>query len=207
MLFVGAGDGLCCHLLGVCGGGPLLLLVVGGGGPSLPFVGAGSGPSSLLVVVVLVGPHCCWWGVVMGHWWVVVVVGPGCCLCCCLVMACCRHCVPSLSLSLPVVVTCLHLHHVLPGLHCVVIGHLVLGLANSKGEGGLTLLLFIVWWLCRYLQCGNLGCCCCCLVSMWLVVRLVTWQWWVVGIMGGGIEEVKVVTRWGCVGVVDDGGG
>jgi len=31
--------------------------------------------------------------------------------------------------------------------------------------------------------------------------------WWVVGIMGGGIEEAKVVTRWGCVGVVDDGGG
>jgi len=25
--------------------------------------------------------------------------------------------------------------------------------------------------------------------------------------MGGGIEEAKVVTRWGCMGVVDDGGG
>jgi len=25
--------------------------------------------------------------------------------------------------------------------------------------------------------------------------------------MGGGIEEVKVVTKWGCVGIVDDGGG
>jgi len=57
-LFVGTGGGPCCHSLGVCGGGPLLLLVVGGGGPSLLFMGAGSGPSSLLVVVVLVG---CWW--------------------------------------------------------------------------------------------------------------------------------------------------
>jgi len=31
--------------------------------------------------------------------------------------------------------------------------------------------------------------------------------WWVVGVMGGGIEEAKVATRWGCMGVVDDGGG
>jgi len=31
--------------------------------------------------------------------------------------------------------------------------------------------------------------------------------WWVVGVMGGGIEEAKVATRWGCVGVVDNGGG
>jgi len=31
--------------------------------------------------------------------------------------------------------------------------------------------------------------------------------WWVVGVMGGGIEEAKVATRWGCVGIVDDGGG
>jgi len=31
--------------------------------------------------------------------------------------------------------------------------------------------------------------------------------WWVVGVMGGGIGEAKVATRWGCVGVVDDGGG
>jgi len=29
----------------------------------------------------------------------------------------------------------------------------------------------------------------------------------VVGVMGGSIEEVKVATRWGCVGVVDDAGG
>jgi len=57
-LFIGAGGGLCCHSLGVCGGGPLSLLVAGGGGQSWLFVGAGSGPSSLLVVVVLVG---CWW--------------------------------------------------------------------------------------------------------------------------------------------------
>ena len=32
-------------------------------------------------------------------------------------------------------------------------------------------------------------------------------MWWVVGIMGGGVEEAKVAMRWGCVGVVDDGGG
>jgi len=25
--------------------------------------------------------------------------------------------------------------------------------------------------------------------------------------MGGSIDEAKVVTRWGCVGIVDDGGG
>jgi len=29
----------------------------------------------------------------------------------------------------------------------------------------------------------------------------------VVGVMGGGVEEVKVVMRWGCMGIVDDGGG
>jgi len=32
-------------------------------------------------------------------------------------------------------------------------------------------------------------------------------MWWVVGVMGGGAKEVKVATRWGCVGVVNDGGG
>jgi len=42
---------------------------------------------------------------------------------------------------------------------------------------------------------------------MLLVVRLVTWQWWVVHVMGGSVKEAKVATRWGCVGVVDDGGG
>jgi len=31
--------------------------------------------------------------------------------------------------------------------------------------------------------------------------------WWVVGIMGGGVEEAKVATRWGCMGIVDDDGG
>jgi len=31
--------------------------------------------------------------------------------------------------------------------------------------------------------------------------------WWVVGVMGGGVKEAKVATRWGCVGIVDDGGG
>jgi len=25
--------------------------------------------------------------------------------------------------------------------------------------------------------------------------------------MGGGVEEAKVATRWGCMGIVDDGGG
>jgi len=32
-------------------------------------------------------------------------------------------------------------------------------------------------------------------------------MWWVVGIMGGGVEEAKVGMRWGCVGIVDNGGG
>jgi len=31
--------------------------------------------------------------------------------------------------------------------------------------------------------------------------------WWVVGVMGGSVEEAKVAMRWGCVGIVDDGGG
>jgi len=142
-----------------CGGGLLLPLVVGGGGPLSPFVGAGSGPLLLLVVVVLVGPCRHWWGVVMGRWWVVVVVGPRRHSCCRLIMACCRHCMPSLSLSLPavvvIVIACRRLHRLLLGLHCVVVGHLVLGLANSKGEGGLTLSLFIVWWPCHQLRHGT----------------------------------------------------
>jgi len=25
--------------------------------------------------------------------------------------------------------------------------------------------------------------------------------------VGGGVEEAKVVTRWGCMGIVNDGGG
>ena len=130
-----------------------------GAGQSSPFMGAGSGPSSLLVVVVLVGPHRHWWGMVMGHWWVVVVVGPHHRSCRHLVMACCRHCVPSLLLLLPaivvVVVACRCPRRVLPGLRCVVVGHLVLGLANSKGEGALTSLLFIIWWPCRRLRHGT----------------------------------------------------
>jgi len=32
-------------------------------------------------------------------------------------------------------------------------------------------------------------------------------SWWVVGVMGGSVDEAKVVMRSGCVGVVDDGGG
>jgi len=28
-----------------------------------------------------------------------------------------------------------------------------------------------------------------------------------VGVMGGGVEEAKVAMRWGCMGVVNDGGG
>ena len=65
------------------------------------------------------------------------------------------------------------------------------------------------------------GCCC----RRWWgsagpLSSLVGWCWaWVlitdagggdggvVGVMGGGVEEAKVATRWGCVGVVDDGGG
>jgi len=54
--------------------------------------------------------------------------------------------------------------------------HLALGLANSKGEGGLTSLLSIVWRPRRRLRCGNSGSHRCCLVSMRPVVRLVTWH-------------------------------
>ena len=32
-------------------------------------------------------------------------------------------------------------------------------------------------------------------------------MWWVVGVMGGGVEEAKVAMRCRCVGIVDDGGG
>jgi len=31
--------------------------------------------------------------------------------------------------------------------------------------------------------------------------------WWVVGVMGGAIKEAKVAMRWGCMGIMDDGGG
>ena len=129
-------------------GGPLSPLVVGGGGLSLPFVGAGSGPSSLLVVVVLVGPCCRWWGMVMGCWWALAAVHVAALSWHAVIIAChhCRCC--CLSLSPVIVVACRCLHCVLPGLRCVIVGHLVLGLANSKGEGGLTLSLFIVWWPC-----------------------------------------------------------
>jgi len=36
---------------------------------------------------------------------------------------------------------------------------------------------------------------------------VVLWWLWVTNVVGGSIEEAKVATRWGCVGVVDDGGG
>jgi len=50
--------------MGMCGGGPLLLLVVGGDGPLSPLVGAGSGPLLLLV-------GWCWAVVVVcGRWFV-----------------------------------------------------------------------------------------------------------------------------------------
>jgi len=29
----------------------------------------------------------------------------------------------------------------------------------------------------------------------------------VVAIIGGGVDELRVVMRWGCMGIVDDGGG
>jgi len=61
----------------------------------------------------------------------------------------------SLHAIVVVVVACCRPRRVLPGLRCVVVGHLVLGLANSKGEGGLTSLLFIVWWPCRRLRRGT----------------------------------------------------
>jgi len=67
--------------------------------------------------------------------------------------------------------------------------HLALGLANSKGEGGLTSSLSIVWWPRCRLQRGNLGSHHHCLASMWLVVRLVTWHCHVgrhVMVVGGG---------------------
>jgi len=88
--------------------------------------------------------------------------------------------------------------------------HLAPGLANSKGEGVLTSSLSIVWWPHCQLQHGNSGSHHRCLMSMWLVVRLVMWHCNVsccVMVVGGGVEEVKVATRWGCMGVVDDGGG
>jgi len=67
--------------------------------------------------------------------------------------------------------------------------HLAPGLANSKGEGGLTLLLSIVWWPHRQLQHSNSGSRHRCLASMWPVVWLVTWHCDVshhVMVVGGG---------------------
>ena len=54
--------------------------------------------------------------------------------------------------------------------------HLVLGLANSKGEGGLTSSLFILWWPHCWLWHVNSGSHCCCLMLMWPVIWLVTWH-------------------------------
>jgi len=77
--------------------------------------------------------------------------------------------------------------------HCLVamslMWHLAPGLANSKGEGGLTSSLSIVWQPRRRLRCGNSGSCHRCLASMWPVVRLVTWHCDVghhVMVVGGG---------------------
>jgi len=67
--------------------------------------------------------------------------------------------------------------------------HLAPGLANSKGEGGLTLSLSIVWQPRRQLRHGNLGSPRHCLTSMWLFVRLVTWHCHIghcVMVVGGG---------------------
>jgi len=54
--------------------------------------------------------------------------------------------------------------------------HLAPGLANSKGEGGLTSSLSIVWRPRRRLRRGNSGSHHRCLALMWPVVRLVTWH-------------------------------
>jgi len=162
--------------------------------------GAGSGLLSSLflgwcwAIVVIPGVvlgHCrCSWGgagssspmlgVVMGHslggwWWTLVAV-----------------CVDTLPLRSIIIITC----HCRPSVvvvlcwveigqqtmivHCLVATlltwHLAPGLANSKGEGGLTSSLSIVWRPRHRLQCGNSGSHHCCLTSMWLVVRLVTWH-------------------------------
>jgi len=54
--------------------------------------------------------------------------------------------------------------------------HLAPGLANSKGEGGLTSSLSIIWQPHRQLQCGNSGSHCRCLALIWPVVRFMMWH-------------------------------
>jgi len=54
--------------------------------------------------------------------------------------------------------------------------HLAPGLANSKGEGGLTSSLSIIWRPRRRLRRGNSGSHHRCLALMWPVVRLVMWH-------------------------------
>ena len=100
------------------------------------------------------------------------------------IVACCRH--PSVVVMLCWVKIRWHIHH---SVATSLTWHLVLGLANSKGEGGLTLSLFIVWWPCCQLWCGDSGSCCCCLTSMWPVVWLVMWHCHIghhVMVVGGG---------------------
>jgi len=197
-LFVGGGDGPL--LLLACGAGPSSQLVGAGGGPSSkmvggggqcsPFVGwgvchvgAGVGPSSLLVG----GGGLCS-PLVWGHG------GP----CSPLVWGRGGPC--SLFVGgqwVLIVGHCCHLWALVCGV-VLVLGHCHLAATSPTAT----------WQLGSRRHC---------LALMWPVVQLVTWRsscdgggqpmWWVVGIMGGGVEEAKVAMRWGCVGVVDDGGG
>jgi len=144
------------------GAGPLLSFVVGcvhhswgGAGPLSLFVGGcwaidgicrgGAGPGSSSQVVM---GHC-----LGGWWWALVAI--------------CVDTLPLRSIVVVIVVT-YHCHPSIVVMLCwVKIGqqtmivchsvamshtwHLVLRLAISKGEGGLTLSLFIIWWPCHRL--------------------------------------------------------
>jgi len=139
----------------------------------------GAGPLSLFVgwcwAIVIIR------GVVMGHrlggwWWALVAVHVDTLLLHSIVVmvTCCCH------LSVIVVLcwveirrrTMIIRHPVATSLTW----HLAPGLANSKGEGGLTSSLSIIWRPCRQLRCGNSGSCHHCLASMWPVVRFMTWH-------------------------------
>jgi len=155
--------------------------------------GAGSGQLSLPLVgwcwaIVVVGGvvlgHCqCSWGgagpessspmlgVVMGHclggwWWALVAVHV--------------DTLPLRSIIIVVMLCWVEIRQqtmiVRRLVATLLTWHLAPGLANSKGEGGLTLSLSIVWRPHRRLRCGNSGSHHHCLASMRLVVQLVTWH-------------------------------
>jgi len=128
--------------------------------------GGGPGSSSLMLGVVM-GHHLGGW------WWALIAVRVDTLLLhsIVVVVACCHH--PSIIVMLCWVEIGRRTMIVRCPVATLLTWHLAPGLANSKGEGGLTSSLSIVWQPCRRLQHGNSGSRHHCLASMWPVVRFV----------------------------------